>query len=229
MVDPPWPQAKVSADPPPSVPAAFALQIARMTFPQPEPDSAPLALFQAWFAAATAAGVAMPEAMALATATPDARPSVRMVLLKGFTDSGDLRFFTNYESRKSGELDSNPRASLLFWWGDLERQVRIEGRVYRLSAAESDQYFSTRPRLSQLGALASPQSRPIESHDALVARVDAIAATLGDGPVPRPPHWGGYAVAPDSWEFWIGHVGRLHERYTYSRTEAGWQLTLLAP
>lgn len=201
-----------------------------MPYPQPLPDSAPLHLFQAWFMAAIEAGVAMPEAMALATATPDGRPSVRMVLLKGYTDSGDLRFFTNYESRKAAELDSNPRASLLFWWGGLERQVRVEGRVYRVSAAESDQYFASRPRLSQLGAHASPQSRPIESYDALSARVDSLAASLGDAPVPRPPHWGGYAVEPDAWEFWIGHVGRLHERYTYARnTAGGWEFSMLAP
>lgn len=201
-----------------------------MPFLQPEPESAPLALFQAWFQAAIVAGVPMPEAMSLATATPDGAPSVRMVLFKGYTDSGDLRFFTNYESRKADELDRNPRAALLFWWGALERQVRVEGRVYRIGDAESDDYFASRPRLSQLGALASPQSRPIASLDVLHTRVDQLAASLGDSPVPRPLHWGGYAVEPARWEFWIGQIGRLHERFTYTRNpEGGWNYTMLAP
>jgi len=200
-----------------------------MPFTQPQPQSEPLALFEAWFQAAGESGVTMPEAMALATATADGRPSVRMVLLKGFTAEGHPRFFTNYESRKGQTLEHNPRAALLFWWGDLARQVRIEGPVRRVSPAASDEYFASRPRLSQLGAAVSPQSRPIAGHDGLLRQVDALAAALGDAPVPRPAHWGGYAVEPESWEFWIGHDGRLHERYQYTRRGDAWDFALLAP
>lgn len=200
-----------------------------MTVRKPEPDLQPLVLFQEWFAAAAATGMAMPEAMTLATASVDASPSARMVLFKGFDPFGRLRFFTNYDSRKGGELDSNPRAALLFWWPALYVQVRIEGRVVRLPPAESDAYFATRPRLSQLGALVSPQSRPIGDFQELLDRVSTLAHELGDAPVPRPDNWGGYAVEPDAWEFWVGHDGRLHERFTYTRVGAGWHFALLAP
>ena len=201
-----------------------------MSVRRPEPDSQPLELFQAWYAAVIAAGVPMPDAMTLATATADARPSARMVLLKGFEPDGRLRFFTNYDSRKGGELEQNPRAALLFWWQPLYLQVRVEGPVTRLLAVESDAYFATRPRLSQLGALASPQSRPIADHKRLLDRVDTLARELGDAPVPRPPHWGGYGLMPDAWEFWVGHDARLHERFAYrARDAGGWDFTLLAP
>lgn len=200
-----------------------------MSFPQPQPGSDPLALFQGWFEAAAAAGVPMPEAMTLATATPDGRPSARMVLLKGFTADGHPRFFTNYDSRKGHILAENPRAALLFWWGAPARQVRVEGPVRRLSAAESDEYFASRPRLSQIGAVVSPQSRPIPDHDGLLRDAAALDAALAGAPVPRPDNWGGYAVEPESWEFWIGHDGRLHERYLYTRAAAGWDCALLAP
>lgn len=200
-----------------------------MSFTQPEPHSEPLELFQAWFSAATEAGVNMPEAMVLATATREGVPAARMVLLKGTTGEGHPRFFTNYTSAKGQQLEENPRAALLFWWGQLARQVRIEGEVYALSPAESDEYFATRPRLSQLGASVSPQSRPIASHATLLEQADALAARLGSAPVPRPPHWGGYALRPTSWEFWIGHDGRLHERYAFRRRPGGWDFALLAP
>lgn len=200
-----------------------------MTFPSPEPHAEPLELFQAWFLAASSAGIFMPEAMALATASHAEGPAARMVLLKGFTPKGHLRFFTHYDSPKGQQLAADPRAALLFWWGPVARQVRVEGEVYRLSDAESDAYFASRPRLSQLSAAVSPQSRPIGGHAELLDRSDALAARLGDAPVPRPPHWGGYAVAPSRWEFWIGHDGRLHERYAYTRRGAGWDFTPLAP
>lgn len=200
-----------------------------MSFSQPQPGSDPLALFQGWFRAVEAAGVPMPEAMTLATATADGRPSARMVLLKGFTADGRPRFFTNYDSRKGRVLADNPRAALLFFWHGPNRQVRIEGPVQRLGPAESDAYFASRPRLSQLGSAVSPQSRPISGHDALLREVDALAAALGDAPVPRPAHWGGFAVEPETWEFWIGHDGRLHERYQYTRGAAGWDFAELAP
>lgn len=195
----------------------------------PAPDSRPIDLFQAWFAAAVDVGAPMPDAMTLATATPDGRPSARMVLLKGADEAG-LRFFTNYESRKADELDHNPRAALLFWWVALNVQVRIEGPITRLAPGESDAYFATRPRLSQLGAHASPQSRPIPHYGALLDRVDALERALAGAPVPRPPHWGGYLVVPALWEFWVGHEGRLHERFAYARREGGgWDFALLAP
>lgn len=200
-----------------------------MSVRKPEPHLEPLALFQEWFASAAAAGTTMPEAMTLATATADGRPSARMVLLKGFDREGRLRFFTNYDSRKAGELDHNQRAALLFWWQSLYVQVRVEGPVRRLSPAESDAYFATRPRLSQLGAIASPQSRPIDDFQHLLDRVSQLAHEFGDGPVARPDNWGGYAVEPEAWEFWIGHDGRLHERFTYTREAGGWRFTLLAP
>ncbi|MBZ5708531.1 pyridoxamine 5'-phosphate oxidase [Nannocystis pusilla] len=200
-----------------------------MSVRKPEPDLQPLALFQEWFAAAVASGMAMPEAMTLATATASGRPSARMVLFKGLDPAGRLRFFTNYDSRKAGELDDNPRAALLFWWPTLYVQVRVEGRVVRLPAAESDAYFASRPRLSQLGAVASPQSRPIMDFQQLLDRVSTLAHEIGDHPVPRPDNWGGYAVEPDAWEFWVGHDGRLHERFVYIREGATWAFKLLAP
>ncbi|MDC0721742.1 pyridoxamine 5'-phosphate oxidase [Nannocystis bainbridge] len=200
-----------------------------MSVRKPEPELQPLDLFQEWFAAAAKSGMAMPEAMTLATADEDGRPSARMVLLKGFDPAGRLRFFTNYDSRKAGELDRNPHASLLFWWPSLYVQVRVEGKVTRLPAAESDAYFASRPRLSQLGAVVSPQSRPIDDFQTLLDQVSHLAHELGEAPVPRPANWGGYAVAPESWEFWVGHDGRLHERFVYRPAASGWSLTRLAP
>lgn len=201
-----------------------------MQFIQPEPHSDPLDLFHTWFAAATAAGVRQPEATALATASADGRPSVRMVLLKGFNAAGHPRFFTNYDSRKAQELAANPRAALLLWWNELDRQVRIEGRVYRTSSEESDAYFTSRPRRSQLGAAVSPQSRPIPDLQSFHGQLAELERSLGDAPVPRPAHWGGYAVEPEKWEFWVGQVNRLHERYVYTaRPEGGYSLQLLGP
>ncbi|MCY1010017.1 pyridoxamine 5'-phosphate oxidase [Nannocystis pusilla] len=200
-----------------------------MTVRKPEPELQPLDLFQEWFAAAAKTGMAMPEAMTLATTDEHGRPSARMVLLKGFDPAGRLRFFTNYDSRKAGELDRTQRAALLFWWPTLYVQVRVEGTVSRLPGEESDAYFATRPRLSQLGAIISPQSRPIENFQSVLDGVSHLAHELGDTPVPRPAHWGGYAVEPDAWEFWVGHDGRLHERFVYRRTDKGWSFTLLAP
>lgn len=207
----------------------FALQIAAMPVVLPTPDSSPLDLFQAWFSAAVEVGSPMPDAMTLATATPDSRPSARMVLLKGVGEEG-LTFFTNYESRKADELTRNPRAALLFWWPALNVQVRVEGWVNRIDPAASDAYFATRPRLSQLGAHASPQSRPIPHHSVLLERVDEFARRFEGMPVPRPPHWGGFRVAPELWEFWVGHEGRLHERFLYTRRpDGGWDFAILAP
>jgi pyridoxamine 5'-phosphate oxidase len=159
-------------------------------------------MFATWFAEARASVKPLPQAMALATAGPGGRPSVRMVLLKGF-DAAGFVFYTNYRSRKAAELAQNARASLLFWWGSLERQVRIEGRVTKVTRRESDEYFATRPRGSQLGAWASPQSEKIADRAALDWRYAAAAARYAAA-VPRPPYWGGYRLNPATIEFWQG-------------------------
>src|SRR5919204_3190262 len=186
----------------------------------------PLRQFAAWFDDAGAAGIRVPEAVALATSTPDGAPSVRMVLMKGFDERG-FTFFTNYESRKAGELAANPRAALLFHWDTLGRQVRIEGEVVRVSAEESADYIRTRPRASQLSALASPQSQPVESRAALEARV-AELAELEELPIPM--HWGGYRLSPESYEFWQHRDDRLHDRIAYLPQEGGgWRIERLAP
>jgi pyridoxamine 5'-phosphate oxidase len=189
----------------------------------------PLALAQRWFADAQASGIEQPEAMTLATATPDGHPSARVVLLKGI-DARGFTFFTNYESRKGHELDANPYAALVLLWVPLERQVRVTGRVQRLSEEESDAYFATRPRGSQLGAWASQQSRPLTDRAELEARWAALDERYGGAAVPRPPHWGGYRVEPAEIEVWQGRANRLHDRFRYTRTtDGGWSHARLSP
>jgi pyridoxamine 5'-phosphate oxidase len=173
----------------------------------------PLEQFRRWYAEA-AAVVEVPEAMALATASADGSPSVRMVLLTGFDESG-LVFFSHYTSRKGRELEANPRAAVLFHWSALGRQVRVEGDVVRLGEEESDAYFATRPRGAQIGALASRQSEPLESRADLEERLRQLKADLGDDPVSRPATWGGYRVVPGAWEFWQHRESRLHDRFRY--------------
>lgn len=191
------------------------------------PDD-PLALFERWFAEAREADLVDASAMTLATADAEGRPSARIVLLKGYGADG-FRFYTNYESRKGRELESNPFAALAFWWDRLERQVRVRGPVRRLPATVSAEYFGTRPRGSQIGAHASPQSRPIEGRARLEDTVAELTERFGDGPVPRPAHWGGYAVVPEEIEFWQGRENRLHDRLRYTRADGGWRRERLAP
>jgi len=188
----------------------------------------PLAQFQHWFDDAVAARLPLPESMALATTTSDGRPAVRMVLLKG-VESGGFVFYTNYESRKADELARSPHAALLFHWAPLERQIRIEGTVEKVSAADSDAYFATRHIGSRHSAWASPQSQTVASREWLEARAREFADKYGDD-VPRPPHWGGYRVLPELIEFWQGRDDRLHDRLLYRRKAAGgWTISRLAP
>ena len=188
----------------------------------------PFALFDAWFAEAKAVEPNDPEAMALATSTPDGHPSVRMVLLKGHGPEG-FDFYTNRDSRKGAELSANPRAALLFHWKSLRRQVRIEGPVDVLPDAESDLYFATRGRDSQIGAWASDQSRPLASRDEFEQRCEEIRRRYDGQDVPRPPRWGGFRVTPDTLEFWSDRAHRLHERRLFTRTAGGWTEGLLYP
>lgn len=188
----------------------------------------PIATLLHWMNEAEAAGEPLAEAMTLATATRDGVPSARMVLLRGISEGG-LRFFTCYDSRKAVELDGNPRAALVFHWKSLTRQVRIEGAVERLSAEESDAYFASRPRGSQLSATVSPQSRPIPGLEGLERAREELDAQLGSAPVPRPANWGGYRLVPHTVELWIGGDFRLHDRFRFHRTAAGWTRERLAP
>lgn len=192
-------------------------------------DRNPIRQFDAWFAQAVDAQLPEPNTMTLATVDSRGRPSARIVLIKGVDERGFV-FFTNYESRKGRELADNRFASLLFYWIELERQVRIEGTVIKTSPAESDQYFDSRPLGSRIGAWASEQSQVIESRAILEAREKEISAQYGDHP-PRPPHWGGYRLVPDAMEFWQGRPSRLHDRLLYTRSadSGDWQIARLSP
>ncbi|TAL78923.1 MAG: pyridoxamine 5'-phosphate oxidase [Burkholderiaceae bacterium] len=186
----------------------------------------PLKQFSKWFDEAMHAGVPEPNTMTLATADANGRPSARIVLLKGLSDEG-ITFFTNYDSRKGRDLAVNPQASLLFFWEPMERQVRIEGRVEKISAEKSDEYYKSRPLGSRIGAWASPQSQPI-THEELEKRNEELTRSLGTEPA-RPPYWGGYLLKPDYVEFWQGRPSRLHDRLAYTRNGSAWIQSRLAP
>jgi len=188
----------------------------------------PVARFDAWFADARGLGLRVPEAMTLATADADGAPSARIVLMKSH-DADGFVFFTDRRSRKGADLLANPRAALVFHWEALGRQVRVEGTVSEVDDEASYAYYSTRPRGSQIGAWASHQSAPIASRAELEAEVAAVEARFADGGVPLPPHWGGYRVAPERYEFWTHHDDRLHERIVFRRDGAGWARELLSP
>ncbi len=189
----------------------------------------PLELLERWLSQAIEADLPEPNAMALATADEKGAPSVRMVLLKGITE-GELHFYTNIESRKGKEIAANPQVALLFYWAELERQIRIEGHARLLDRETVAAYFETRPRAAQLGAWASRQSEPLESRTQLEDALSEYATRFADTPsVPPPPWWGGYAVRPHAFEFWQGRESRLHDRFRYERTTDGWRCMRLAP
>jgi pyridoxamine 5'-phosphate oxidase len=191
-------------------------------------DTDPLEQFRRWYADAELAGIKLPQAMALATSTAEGKPSVRMVLLKSADERGFV-FFTGYVSRKAGELETNPRAALLFHWDALGRQVRIEGRVERVAGQESDAYFSTRPRGAQLAAAASQQSSVLRDRAEIDGRVAELAREHEDSNVRRPEHWGGYSLAPETYEFWQHRDDRMHDRLRYRRANGGWVVERLSP
>ncbi len=188
----------------------------------------PLEQFRRWFGEAVSAGVDMADAFALATVDAEGRPSVRMVLLKGLGQGG-FEFFTNYASHKARDLDASARASMCFWWQAVARQVRVDGRVTRMTAAESDAYFATRPREANVGAIASPQSRALSDRAELERRVEQVRKEWEGRDLVRPEGWGGYRLEPDAVELWQGRADRLHDRLLYLREGASWRLMRLAP
>ena len=196
--------------------------------PDAEAGRDPIALFHEWMDAAKASGIVEPTAMTLATASPDGHPTARTVLLKGVDDRGFV-FFTNYDSRKGIDLDANPRAALVFHWSTLVRQVLVEGTVERISREESEVYFVTRPRGSQIGAWASDQSRPLASREDLQQRFKDIEKKYAGRDVDLPPFWGGYVLRPVRIEFWQGRANRLHDRMAFHRADGGWTATRLNP
>lgn len=199
------------------------------TFSEKEADSNPIKQFTTWWHDAIETKVEEPNAMALATCSASKKPSVRVVLLKGIQEDGFI-FFTNYLSRKGEEISENPFVSLLFFWKELERQVRVEGKIKKISDKESDEYFFQRPRESRIGAWASPQSKVIESREYLERKVEKYNAKFDDQNIPRPEFWGGYIVEPTNIEFWQGGPGRLHDRLQYHLTEKNtWKIERLAP
>ncbi len=216
---------------PPTNPADLRVEYKLASLDERDVDRDPFRQFARWFDEAVAVRSPEPNAMTLATSDRSGRPSARIVLLKAVDNRG-FTFYTNFESRKARELDAGAPAALLFFWAELERQVRIEGVVEKVDAATADAYWASRPRLSQVGAWASPQSTPLPDRATLEARVANVEARF-PGAVPRPPHWGGYRLVPETFEFWQGRASRLHDRLIYDRDdqgeETGWRIGRLAP
>jgi pyridoxamine 5'-phosphate oxidase len=207
--------------------ASLRQDYARESLTERDVDADPIRQFEKWFEQALRGGMVEPNAMTLATSTPDGHPSARIVLLKS-VDANGFVFFTDYRSRKGTELAANPHVSLCFWWDALQRQVRITGTVARIARGESEAYFRTRPHGSRIGALASHQSTPLASREVLENEVKRLEHAFPDD-VPLPPHWGGYRVTPDSFEFWQGRPSRLHDRIVYTRDGGNWTLSRLSP
>lgn len=204
-------------------------EYAQQSLSEKDVEADPILQFKKWWDHALASKLNEPNAMILATASKEAVPSARIVLLKDFNENGFV-FFTNYDSYKGQQLSENPKACLVFFWEELERQVRITGLVFKLSSTESDEYFNSRPEGSRIGAWASPQSQVIENRNWLDERFKKFSSEMKDGAIQRPPHWGGYLVKPVIVEFWQGRVSRLHDRIQYSLQEDGkWKIERLAP
>jgi len=209
-------------------PADLRVDYRRAALDLPDVDPDPFQQFARWFDEAVAAALPEPNAMTLATADASGRPAARIVLLKA-VDARGLTFYTNFASRKGREMAAVPLAALLFFWPELERQIRIEGAIEKVDEATAEAYFASRPRSSRVGAWASPQSAPLPDRAALEARFRAAAARYPGEVVPKPPHWGGYRLVPDAFEFWQGRSSRLHDRLVYQREGALWRIGRLAP
>ena len=209
-------------------PADLRVDYSRASLDDADVDPDPFRQFARWFDEAVGVQVPEPNAMTLATVDAQGRPSARIVLLKA-VDGRGLTFYTNYESRKGRELPPDARAALLFFWAELQRQVRIEGTVEKVDQATADEYWVSRPRLSRIGAWASSQSEPLPNRAALEARFAQADARYPGDSIPRPPHWGGYRLVPEAFEFWQGRASRLHDRMTYQREGTNWRIGRLAP
>ncbi|MCK6649855.1 MAG: pyridoxamine 5'-phosphate oxidase [Bacteroidia bacterium] len=200
----------------------------KQTLDESQVDKSPFLQFEKWFKEAVDAHVNEPNAMTVATASKSGKPAARILLLRNFNENGFV-FYTNYSSRKGEEIDENPNCALLFFWTELERQVRIEGKLIKQSSAESDLYFNTRPRTSKLGAWTSPQSKVVKNRKELDELYEQMSQRFPSEDVPRPAHWGGYVLQPDSIEFWQGRPSRMHDRILYTLVNGNWKIERLAP